>query len=203
MHPHDAKTWTGETGAEIQQLAEAGLVVAIGECGLDFNRNFSPPDEQRHAFAAQIEIAAKTGLPLFLHQRDAHTEFLQTLQDAWGSLPGGAVVHCFTDGPKEAQEYIELGCHLGITGWVTDARRGGALREAVARIPRERLLLETDAPYLLPKIIEPKPKGRRCEPMHLPRVASAVAELRGETVEDVMAYTTENAQRLFRLEAGA
>ncbi len=174
-------------------------MVAVGECGLDFNRNFSPPAEQRSAFAAQIEIAAETGLPIFLHQRDAHDEFLQTLKSAWSSLEGGAVVHCFTDGPTEAQDYLDLGCHLGITGWVTDARRGEELRRAVPLIPKDRLLIETDAPYLLPQNLRPKPKGRRCEPMHLIEVARSVARLREETLEDVMEYTTANARRFFRL----
>ena len=153
-------------------------VVAVGECGLDFNRDYSPREDQISAFESQLALGARSGLPLFLHQRDAHDVFLGMLRDAWPDLKAGAVVHCFTEGPREAEDYLDLGCHLGVTGWVCDEREGDALRAAVPLIPRERLMLETDAPYLLPRTIEPRPATRRNEPMHMPWVGRAVAELR-------------------------
>ncbi|MFT5734778.1 MAG: TatD DNase family protein, partial [Planctomycetota bacterium] len=199
VHPHDAKTWSDETAATILELSRDPKVVAVGECGLDFNRNFSTPADQRLAYSGQLAIAAETGLPVFLHQRDAHEEFHGTLRDLWSELSGGAVVHCFTDGPEEAEAYLDLGCYLGVTGWVTDQKRGDALRRAVALIPDDRLLIETDAPYLMPQTIRPKPKSRRNEPMYLFQVAEAVAELRGQSVEEVAALSTANARRLFGL----
>ncbi|QDV05028.1 Tat-linked quality control protein TatD [Planctomycetes bacterium Poly30] len=202
VHPHDAKTWSDSSAITIRKLCADSKVVAVGECGLDFNRNFSEPEAQRAAYSAQLGIAAETSLPVFLHQRDAHDEFFSTLKDAWPDLGGGAVVHCFTDGPAEAEAYLELGCYLGITGWVTDARRGDALRRAVPLIPDERLLLETDAPYLMPQSIRPRPKSRRNEPMHMIEVARAVAELRGQAIEEVAALSTANARHFFALTAG-
>ncbi|MEM8712279.1 MAG: TatD family hydrolase, partial [Planctomycetota bacterium] len=121
VHPHDAKEWGAETEAGIREMLSSPQVVAVGECGLDFNRNYSSPDDQRAAFQAQLGLAVDSGLPLFLHQRDAHDEFLAMLKEAWPDLRGGAIVHCFTNGPAEATAYVELGCHIGITGWVTDA----------------------------------------------------------------------------------
>lgn len=199
VHPHDAKTWNAETAAGIRELCQEDDVVAVGECGLDFNRNFSTPEDQRVAYSAQLDLAAELNLPVFLHQRDAHEEFFATLQAAWPTLKAGAVVHCFTDGPTEAQAYLELGCLLGVTGWVTDKRRGEALREAVPLIPDDRLLLETDAPYLTPQSIKPKPKSRRNEPKYMRYVAEAVAALRGQTADEVAALSTANARRFFGL----
>ena len=199
VHPHDAKGWDPKTAAGIRALCDDKNVVAVGECGLDFNRNFSTPEDQRKAFSAQLALAAETKLPIFLHQRDAHEEFFATLKSAWPELSGGAVVHCFTDGPTEAEAYLELGCMLGVTGWVTDKKRGDALRQAVPLIPDDRLLLETDAPYLMPQSITPKPKSRRNEPMYMGHVAEAVAELRGQSVDEVAALSTANARRFFGL----
>ena len=197
VHPHDAKGWDAATAAGIRALCDEEKVVAVGECGLDFNRNFSTPEDQRKAFSAQLALAAETKLPVFLHQRDAHEEFFATLESSWTDLGGGAVVHCFTDGPAEAEAYLQLGCMLGVTGWVTDKKRGDALRKAVPLIPDDRLLLETDAPYLMPQSITPRPKSRRNEPMYMPYVAEAVAELRGQSVDEVAALSTANARRLF------
>ena len=199
VHPHNATGLDGAGLGTIANLLSRPEVVAVGECGLDYNRNYSPREDQLAAFSAQIQLAAGSGLPLFLHERDAHDDFIAVLKNAWSKLPGGAVVHCFTSGPREAEAYLELGCHLGITGWVCDERRGDALREAVPSIPSERLMLETDAPYLLPRTIQPKPNTRRNEPMHLPWVVREVASLRGEEPEEVVKNSTETAARFFRL----
>jgi len=199
VHPHHASDFTEATREELAALSARAEVVAIGECGLDFNRNYSPRDAQIRAFEEQLELAADEGLPLFLHQRDAHDTFFAMLRAAWPGLSAGAVVHCFTEGPKEAVEYLELGCHLGITGWVADERRGAALREAVLEIPADRLMLETDAPYLMPRNIEPKPETRRNEPKNLPWIARELAALRAESVEELSGSAWDVTNAFFRL----
>ncbi len=198
VHPHHALTFDAPRRAELRELLRLPQVVAAGECGLDYYRNFSPPDAQRAAFVAQLEIAAAARKPLFLHQRDAHADFTAILEDFRGALTG-AVAHCFTGGRPELEDYLALDLHIGVTGWVNDERRGQHLREAVAHIPGDRLMLETDAPYLLPRDLLPHPKSRRNEPCFLPHIARTVAQLRGESFEAVAASTTRNAARFFGL----
>jgi TatD DNase family protein len=177
-------------------MARDSAVVAAGECGLDYFRDFSPRELQRRAFGWQLEIAVDTGKPVFLHQRDAHEDFVAMLSDYAPRLAGG-VAHCFTAGAKERDAYLELGLHIGITGWINDERRGRHLRDVVKGIPADRLMLETDAPYLLPRDIEPAPKTRRNEPHYLPYVARAVAGARAETCEAVAATSTAAARKFF------
>ncbi|WP_326899298.1 3'-5' ssDNA/RNA exonuclease TatD [Kosakonia cowanii] len=196
VHPHDSGSWTEETEQAIRALAAMSGVVAIGECGLDFNRNFSTPQEQERAFSAQLALAAELNLPVFLHCRDAHQRFL-TLLDPWLDKLSGAVLHCFTGSAQEAQECIARGLCLGITGWVCDERRGLELREVVPMIPADRLMIETDAPWLLPRDLKPKPASRRNEPALLEHILSTVAELRGETPQALSTATDENVKRLF------
>jgi TatD DNase family protein len=198
VHPHHAESFVAAQHEELLQLLARECVVAVGECGLDYFRNLSPPDTQRRAFVAQLEIAVQVRKPVFLHQRDAHADFSAILQDFAGRLTGG-VAHCFTGGETELQSYLGLGLHIGITGWACDERRGIELRHSVPRIPANRLLIETDAPYLLPRDLKPGPKSRRNEPCYLPHIAAAVARLRGETLEAVAAATTRNAVALFAL----
>jgi len=198
VHPHHAADLTEGALAELKNLARENEVVAAGECGLDYFRDFSPRDLQRRAFRWQLEVAASTGKPVFLHQRDAHEDFLAILREHMSSLAGG-VAHCFTAGPKERDAYLELGLHIGITGWICDERRGTHLREVVRDVPADRILLETDAPYLLPRDLKPAPKSRRNEPRYLPHVAAAVAAARAESIETLAWTATENARRLFRL----
>ena len=162
VHPHHASEWSGETAATLRRLTESEQVVAIGECGLDFNRNFSAHDQQEYAFDAQLALAAELSMPVFLHCRDAHTRFVEILKPWLAKLPG-AVVHCFTGIRSELEECLELGLSVGITGWVCDERRGLQLRELLPLIPADRLLLETDAPYLLPRDMRPRPPSRRNE----------------------------------------
>lgn len=199
IHPHHASEFDEHSRVALEPLLAAGRVVAVGECGLDFFRDFSPRDAQVEAFGAQLELAADTRLPVFLHQRDAHEEFLRQLTRARDRLVGG-VAHCFTGGPEEAQSYLDLDLYIGVTGWICDDRRGEALRAAVAGIPVDRLLLETDAPYLLPRDLDPPPKGRRNEPSFLPHVLERVARETGRPAEEIAEATTANAERLFRLE---
>jgi TatD DNase family protein len=196
VHPHHAADLTADTLPALRELAREPEVRAVGECGLDYFRDFSPRDLQRRAFGWQLELAKELGKPVFLHQRDAHDDFLAILREH-GIRHG--VAHCFTAGEAERDAYLELGLHIGITGWINDERRGLHLREVVKGIPADRLLIETDAPYLLPRDIEPAPKSRRNEPAFLPHVARAIARSRGESPESLAASSTSNARRFFAL----
>lgn len=197
IHPHAASS-LDEAGLEaLRALLHEPGVVAVGETGLDFNRNFSPAEAQEKAFLAQIGLARETGLPLFLHERDASermTSILKSQRDNWSS----GVLHCFTGTRKALHDYLDMGLLIGITGWVCDERRGQALQEMVKEIPADRLLLETDGPYLLPRDLPTPPKDKRNEPMYLPHIAATVARLRGVCVEELSEQTTANAKRLFR-----
>jgi TatD DNase family protein len=184
---------------ELTALARHPEVVAVGECGLDYFRNFSPHDAQRRAFHRQLEIATATGKPVFLHQRDAHADFVAILREHGARWRG--VAHCFTGGGAELEAYLELGLAIGITGWICDERRGAHLTDLMPRIPADRLLLETDAPYLLPRDLNPRPASRRNEPAFLPQIAAAVARARGESVTAVAAASSAAARRLFELPA--
>lgn len=196
VHPHTAKEYTAAAGDALAALWAEERVVAVGECGLDYNRMFSPMPAQRQAFEAQIQAGLRTGKPLFLHCRDAFEDFHAMLREA-ASAGAKGVVHCFTDGAAQAEAYLALGFDIGITGWVTDAARGAALRDAMRVIPAERLHLETDAPYLRPRNAgKTRPYN---EPALLPFVAQAVAELKGMEVETLAAQATANSRRMFGL----
>ena len=198
VHPHNARELGPERAADLSALCRQPEVVAVGECGLDYNRNFSPPAQQRAAFELQLGLAAAIDKPVFLHERDAHEDFLAILENARPAL-SGLVVHCFTGPPAEAEAYLEIGAYLGVTGWLCDERRGGDLAASVRMIPGDRLLIETDAPFLIPRDLRPKPKSRRNEPSYLPHVLRAVAAQRREDPEEVAAVTWDNAEKLFRL----
>jgi TatD DNase family protein len=198
VHPHHAVELTAEGEAELRALHAAPEVVAVGECGLDYHRDFSPRPAQRSAFERQLAIAAENGKPLFLHQRDAHEDFMAILRPFDGRL-GPVVVHCFTGTREELHACLDAGYSIGITGWLCDERRGLHLRGMVRDIPADRLLVETDAPYLLPRTVRPMPSHRRNEPMYLPHIVSELARDRGEDVATTAAATTANARRLFGL----
>jgi TatD DNase family protein len=198
VHPHHAASFDPTHREQWLELLSQARVVAVGECGLDYFRDLSPRDVQRSAFAAQLEIAASVQKPVFLHQRDAHQDFIAILKDYRPRLRGG-VAHCFTGGRAELEDCLALDLSIGVTGWVCDERRGLALREAVAHIPAGRLMLETDSPYLLPRNLQPRPASRRNEPAFLPHIARAVAGLRGEALETLAAATTNNAVHFFGL----
>lgn len=197
LHPHHAKNWGTDIAAQIRALSRQPEVVAIGECGLDYFRDLSPRSTQRTVFKAQLEIAAATDLPAFLHQRDAHRDFIAILREYRPHLTD-CVVHCFTDDSEALHDYLSLGCYIGITGWICDERRGLPLRQLVREIPHDRLLIESDAPYLLPRTIRPRPKDRRNEPAFLSWVAQSLAEAREEEYSQLAAQTTRNAGRVFR-----
>lgn len=196
IHPHHAAEFSSEQRAELLALLLAPEVVATGECGLDYFRNFSPHADQERVFRLQLELACETRKPLFLHQRDAHDPFVSILTEYLPKTSGG-VAHCFTADKPEARHYLDLGLYIGITGWICDERRGRHLREVVRDIPIDRMLIETDAPYLLPRDLNPKPASRRNEPMYLKHVLETIAQCRKESVDTIAAATTANAKRLF------
>lgn len=198
VHPHDSSSWSAEAEAAIRCLAQRPEVVAIGECGLDFNRNFSTPAEQEAAFTAQLALAAELSMPVFMHCRDAHARFLALLDPWLDKLPGG-VLHCFTGTREEMQACVDRGLYIGITGWVCDERRGLELRELLPFIPAERLMVETDAPYLLPRDLTPKPKSRRNEPAYVSHILRQIARWRGEDAGWLESVTDNNVKRLFNI----
>lgn len=198
VHPHEAGQYNVDTSARLQRLAQLPPVVAIGETGLDFYRDFSPRHVQESAFAEQLSLGVTTQLPVFLHQRDAHQRFLPILKEQRDRL-SRAVVHCFTGTRDELFDYLDLDCYIGITGWVCDERRGLPLQELLKDIPPERLLLETDAPYLQPRTLRPKPKTRRNEPANLVWVLATVAACLGRHPQEIAATTTRNARVFFDL----
>lgn len=188
VHPHDSARFGRDSELAIRELLREPEVVAVGECGLDYDRDFSPRDAQRRAFEAQLRIAEDTGKPVFLHEREAHEDFVAIL----GRAKVRGVVHCFTGNAAALDAYLTLGMYIGITGWIADDRRGAHLRPLLARIPRDRLMIETDAPFLTPK-----PRRGRNEPAFLRDVLSVVARALGRSEAEVAAETTETATDFF------
>ncbi|RDS79375.1 hydrolase TatD [Dyella monticola] len=198
VHPHHAVDYSDLTDTRLRELARLPEVRAIGETGLDYHRNYSPRDVQLDVFERQMRIAAEVSKPLFLHQRDAHHDFLPLLKRYRDKVPA-VVVHCFTDTREALLDYLALDCHIGITGWICDERRGTHLRQFVREIPANRLLIETDAPYLLPRTVRPQPSHRRNEPMFLKHICEEIARDRGESVEMTAANSTAAARVFFGL----
>lgn len=197
VHPHHASSLTAEALAALAQFAAQPAVVAVGECGLDYHRNFSPRVAQREAFHRQLELATRLGKPLFLHQRDAHEDFVAILREHAHALPP-AVAHCFTGTREELLAYLDMGLWIGITGWICDERRGHHLKPLVGLVPQGRLMIETDGPYLLPRDLSPRPASRRNEPAYLAHVARVIAADRGEPLPVLAAHTTRTAREFFR-----
>ena len=196
IHPHHASDFDETTIASLRTLAAKPEVVAIGECGLDYNRNFSTPHDQRRCFEAHVELAAELSMPLFLHERDAREDQIAILARQRSRFPR-AVVHCFTGDAESLRAYLDLDLYIGITGWICDERRGLHLQELIKEIPLNRLMLETDAPYLMPRTIRPRPKSRRNVPAHLPFVLATVAECLGVSETEIAATTTATAIEFF------
>lgn len=198
VHPHHAIEYTDECDAEMRALHAHPEVVAVGECGLDYFRDFSPRPSQRKAFERQLQIAVDTQKPLFLHQRDAHADFMAMMKNFDGRI-GQAVVHCFTGTREELFDYLDRDWYIGITGWLCDERRGAHLRELVKHVPANRLMIETDAPYLLPRTLRPMPKDRRNEPAFLAHIVEELARDRGVSVQQAARASTDAARAFFRL----
>jgi len=198
VHPHRAADFTDETEILLRDLSSQEEVVAVGETGLDYFRDISPRDVQRDVFRRQLQIGMDSGLPLFLHLRDAHADFHAILSEVRGRL-NDVVVHCFTGKREELHDYLELDCHIGITGWICDERRGTHMKEFLKDIPANRLMIETDAPYLKPRNLRPRVKSHRNEPRWLPWILGTLAAARDENPEFLAQRTTENARRFFRI----
>jgi TatD DNase family protein len=228
VHPHNARHWKDETPDVLRELFTRDWVVAAGECGLDYNRNFSSPQDQRRCFEAQLRLAGECHMPLFLHERDAFEDFAAMIGSCRreNECREGVnmVVHCFTGGERELETYLALGCYIGITGWICDERRGAHLLPLLKKIPPDRLLLETDAPYLLPRNMgrrlppsggtsppgnelrsgdapPPGPAGRsgRNESAYLVHIARFAARALGRDAETLGAETRANTLRFFGL----
>ncbi|MDP2561993.1 TatD family hydrolase [Psychrobium sp. 1_MG-2023] len=196
IHPHDAKTFDQHSIAQLSAFAQEPTVVALGECGLDFNRDFSPRPKQEYAFEAQLELAATLNMPIIMHQRDAHDRFI-TIFERYKSDISKGVVHCFTGEESELNDLLSLDLHIGITGWICDERRGLHLLESVHLIPDNRLMLETDSPYLIPRDLKPKPKSRNNVPANLPHIAARVAQARGQSLEQLSKNCYKTTKQFF------
>lgn len=198
IHPHDASEWTTDSAAQLRALLAEPEVRAVGECGLDFNRDFSPRPQQERALEEQLQLAAESAMPVFLHERDASERLVAILKPFRDRL-SAAVVHCFTGEKRALYAYLDLDLHIGITGWICDERRGTHLHPLVRDIRADRLMLESDAPYLLPRSLRPKPKSGHNEPAYLPEVLREVALHRGESEAQLADQTTLTARRFFGL----
>lgn len=198
VHPHYAQSVTEKDWLTLNDIAGERSLFAIGECGLDFNRNFSSPESQLYVFEKQLEIAATHKLGVYLHERDAFEEQIKLIEQYNKDLPF-AIAHCFTGTESQLQTYLDLGCYIGITGWLCDEKRGQSLRQAVKSLPLSRMLLETDAPYLFPKTI--KPRQRANQPKFINAIAQELQALWGLSLEEIQQASTNNALKLVSLGA--
>tara|TARA_R110001592_G_scaffold18703_5_gene77312 strand:+ start:38352 stop:39185 length:834 start_codon:yes stop_codon:yes gene_type:complete len=198
VHPHHADQWTSAVATELRSLSAVDCVKAVGECGLDYNRDFSPRPQQIKALEAQLQLAAELQLPVFLHEREASKVLIDILRHYRDDIPG-AVVHCFTADRGALYPYLDMDLHIGITGWICDERRGSHLHSLVGDIPAGRLMIETDAPWLTPRTLRPKPKKGRNEPAFIHSVASMLAACRNESIEQLAAHTSATARTFFDL----
>lgn len=198
VHPHDVDGVDNDYLTQLTLLAKHSEIKAIGECGLDFNRNFSSPEQQLTVFKAQVKLAAQLQMPLFLHQRDAFEPWFTELKPFLGKVPA-MVAHCFTGNKHELVKCIKADMYIGITGWLCDERRGNDLQDVLSLIPFDRLLIETDAPYLLPRTIKPRPKSSRNEPSYLPYIVDKIASITALDPSDIACQTSINARHAFNL----
>lgn len=199
VHPHHASDYSNALDSELRDMLKHKKAVAVGECGLDFNRNYSSRKDQLRAFEAQIEIAIDLKKPLFLHQRDAHEDFISIIKSCRNDL-NKIVAHCFTGSIDEVNDYVLLDMHIGVTGWICDERRGQALQQAVKHIPHDRIMLETDAPYLLPRDLPEKPvEKNRNEPYLLPHIAKSIAKHMAIDEEELITAAFNNSCSFFNI----
>ena len=194
VHPHDAAKLEPSWWAELERLARLPRVVAVGETGLDYHYDHAPRDVQKQAFRAHVALARRVGKPVVCHVRDAHADTLAILTEE-GAAEVGGVIHCFTGGPDDARAYVAAGFHVSFSGIFT-FKTAGAIRAAAREVPLDRILVETDCPYLAPVPL----RGKRNEPSFLTHTAAAVAREKGVTIEELAAATTANTSRLFRLD---
>ena len=197
VHPHHANEINEEYLKKLKEVINNNNPHAIGETGLDFFRNLSTYEEQIFAFEEQIKIAIDTNKPLFLHQRDSHDDFIKILRK-YSSDINKSVIHCFTGTKEQLNDYLELDCYIGVTGWICDAKRNVELRKTIKNIPLERLMIETDCPYLIPKNLEEKPKNNRNEPTYLNHIANEVATLMKKDINDIREKTYKTSLSFFK-----
>lgn len=197
IHPHDAKSFNNESINELRKLLKQDHVVSVGECGLDFDRDFSPRPVQEKCYRAQLELSIEIDKPLFLHERAAFKRFNEITDEYLSKLPK-AVVHCFTGTFQEAKTYLDKGFYLGFTGAISDTNRFKHLEEVIKYVPLDRMMIETDAPFMLPKNM-PRMQNRRNEPQFLPYVAQTIANLKKISISEVADETTEVARNFFRI----
>lgn len=197
VHPHNAKSAVDNDWSSLESWVNSPGFVAIGECGLDFNRNFSSPELQIVAFKQQLRIAKSKNLPVYLHQRDAFVEQITCINEIYGTLPIKGIAHCFTGDMKQMQTYLNMGLYIGITGWLSDPKRGKILREAISYLPSNRLIFETDSPYLFPKHIRPRKSDN--SPVYLPDIASFYAEMTGQDLSMLKQISYTNTLTLFEM----
>jgi TatD DNase family protein len=198
VHPHHASSWDQHSKARLTQLAKQDTVVAIGECGLDYNRDFSPRPVQRKVFAAQLELACELNMPVLMHCREAHSDFIAIVNEYRAHLPN-ALLHCFTGSKDELIECLAADLYIGITGWICDERRGQDLAQLVPLIPNHRIMAETDSPYLLPRSMRPKPKSSKNLPQYLPYLVEYMANLRQQSVQSLAQECYKNRCEFFQL----
>ncbi|WP_409199734.1 TatD family hydrolase [Methanobrevibacter sp. DSM 116169] len=198
VHPHNAKDCNEETLKQIEELSTFDQVIAIGECGLDYNRNFSKPRIQRKWFEKQVQLAQKLNMPLFLHERDAHEDLYNILEE-YPDMAQKSVIHCFTGTKEEVKNYLDLGCYIGVTGWVCDMKRGRSLQEAVRIIPPEKMMIETDAPFLIPKNFDEKIKNNRNEPKYLPHILKTISKYKNIDADKLAIEITKTTKSFFNI----
>jgi len=197
IHPHDAKSFNEQSIPGLRKLLQLDYVISVGECGLDFDRDFSPRPIQEKCYQAQLELSIEINKPLFLHERSAFKRFNEITDDYRSQLPE-AVVHCFTGTLEQAKNYLDKGFYLGFTGAISDDRRFKHLEDVIRYVPLDRMMIETDAPFMLPKNM-PRMQNRRNEPSFLPYVAQTIAYLKKISIAEVADETTETARKFFRL----
>ena len=197
VHPHNANEFNLSSSDEMKHLIKKYKPHSVGETGLDFFRNISSYEEQLFAFEEQIKIAIDNNQPLFLHQRDAHADFMKIVKKYKDNIPK-AVLHCFTGTQKELDDYLNMGFYIGLTGWICDERRNVDLRKSLINIPIEKLMIETDCPYLIPRNLDDKPKNNRNEPSYLPHIAKEIASLVNIDVNKFVELTYANSINFFK-----
>jgi len=197
VHPHHANEINDKYLKNLKEAVINNNPHAIGETGLDFFRNLSTYDEQIYAFEEQIKIAIDTNKPLFLHQRDSHDDFIKILRE-YSSDINKAVVHCFTGTQEQLEDYLELDCYIGVTGWICDEKRNVELRKTIKNIPLEKLMIETDCPYLIPKNLPNKTKNNRNEPINLNHIVNEIAELMEIDIDSLRKQTFKNTINYFK-----
>ena len=195
-HPHHANEINSESMKKMRILVKDLKPCSVGETGLDFFRNLSTLEEQIFAFEEQIKLSIEFNKPLFLHQRDAHDEFIKIIMKYKNDI-NKAVVHCFTGTQKQLDSYLNLGFYIGLTGWICDERRNVELRKSIKNIPLDRLMIETDSPYLIPRNLIIKPKNNRNEPSYLPHIAKEIADIINIDLSKLIDITYKNSISFF------